>query len=81
MKKKAVQHQSIACTSPFECVYADLIGLKNNTKKWDRYILAIIDTFSKWLMAIPLTRMDAETVSIQEERCKTTNMGLFSTVF
>ena len=48
---------------PFDRIAMDISGPYHSSKHGYRYILAIIDYFSKYPVLIPLKRMDAETVA------------------
>ncbi|KAF0160877.1 MAG: hypothetical protein FD157_4172 [Rhodocyclaceae bacterium] len=47
---------------PFERVHIDLVGPLANSKGY-RYILVMVDAFTKWVEAIPLRDKSAETVA------------------
>ena len=46
----------------FERVHIDLMGPMANSHGY-KYILVIIDAFSRWIEAVPLTNKRAETVA------------------
>jgi hypothetical protein len=50
---------------PFERIAMDISGPYHQSKHGYRFILAIIDYFSKYTVLIPLKRIDAETVAIK----------------
>ena len=54
--------QPIRTNDVFERVHIDLIGPMANSHGY-RYVLVIIDAFSRWLEAVPLTNKRAETVA------------------
>jgi transposase InsO family protein len=55
--------QSILVGKPFERIAIDICGPFRPSKYGFRYILALIDYFSKYPVLIPLKRIDAETVA------------------
>jgi hypothetical protein len=48
---------------PFEKCYLDIVGPLPETQKRNKYILTPQDELSKFLVAIPIPRQDAETVA------------------
>jgi hypothetical protein len=54
--------QPILTNDVFERVHMDLIGHMANSHGYT-YVLVIIDAFSRWIEAIPLTNKRAETVT------------------
>ena len=65
-KKHAVKSRSLVkfpVTSRFRTVHMDLVGPLKRTKRSREYILTMMDRFSRWLVAVPLTNIRAETVA------------------
>jgi hypothetical protein len=54
--------QPIISTHPLDLIEIDFVGPLPTSRRNFRYILSIIDHFSKFAMAIPTTRMDSGTV-------------------
>jgi len=48
---------------PFERIAIDISGPFHHSKHGHRYIMAVIDYFSKFLVLIPLRRIDTETIA------------------
>jgi transposase InsO family protein len=48
---------------PFEKIAIDISGPFHHSKHSHRYIMAVIDYFSKFLVLIPLRRIDTETIA------------------
>ena len=55
--------QNISAGFPNECLGIDLIGPLPTTPRENRYILVMVDYFTKWCEAAPLKRTDAHTVA------------------
>ena len=55
--------QSIITNKPFEIVGIDIAGPYPETKQGNRFILGIIDYFSKYVSLIPLKQITAENVA------------------
>ena len=52
-----------AIDEPFQRVAVDIVGPLKRTKRGNRYILTLMDFASRYPEAIPLRRIDAETVA------------------
>ncbi|XP_018648667.1 KRAB-A domain-containing protein [Schistosoma mansoni] len=50
-------------TGPHQRVGIDIMGPLTTTKKGNRYILVMVDYFTKWCEAVPLPQQDALTVA------------------
>jgi transposase InsO family protein len=61
--KECAPLQSTVVGEPFERIAIDISGPYRPSKHGHRYILAIIDYFSKFPVLIPLRRVDANTVA------------------
>jgi transposase InsO family protein len=48
---------------PFERIHIDILGPSSTTKQGNKYILVIIDQFTKWLEWYPLPSQNAETIA------------------
>ncbi|VDP93771.1 unnamed protein product [Echinostoma caproni] len=48
---------------PNEIVGVDIVGPLTQTDRGNRFILVMVDYFTKWCEVVPLDRMDAETVA------------------
>ena len=55
------EHGRLPCTRRFKVVHLDLVGPLDRTKAGKRYILTMMDRFSRWVEAIPLARETAAT--------------------
>jgi hypothetical protein len=51
-------------TKPLTRVHADILGPLPTTQKNNKYILGIVDSFSKWLIAVPM--VDQTAISVVE---------------
>ncbi len=60
-KHKGQRYPRIA-TRPFETISCDLVGALPITDKGNRYILTIMDRFTRYTVAVPLQRQTAEAV-------------------
>ena len=49
--------------SPMQRVHMDILGPLPITKRGNKYILMVIDQFTKWLECLPLPNQNAETVA------------------
>ncbi|KAH7719649.1 hypothetical protein AAVH_12899 [Aphelenchoides avenae] len=56
-------HMMPVARSPFERVHADIMGPIPITGRQHRYILVVVDSFTKWLIAEPIVDQKATTVS------------------
>lgn len=48
---------------PFDRIHLDILGPLPQTLNGNRYILTIVDAFSKWLIGVPMVDQTAQTVS------------------
>ena len=48
---------------PLQRVSMDILGPLPETKRQNRYILVIGDYFTKWMEALPMSNMEAQTVA------------------
>lgn len=55
--------QSVTAGYPNEIVGADLIGPLPETPRGNRYILVMVDYFTKWCEAVPIAQADTVTVA------------------
>jgi transposase InsO family protein len=55
--------QQICSSQPFERVCIDICGPFERTRNGHKYVLGIIDHFSKFIVLVPLRRVDATTVA------------------
>jgi len=53
----------IEANYPWELVCIDIWGPVTRSRSGNRYVLTVIDAFSKWALAIPLPTKDASTVA------------------
>ena len=49
--------------APFEVISIDIVGRLPTTKNGDKYILSILDTFSRWPILVPIPDCKANTVA------------------
>ena len=56
-------YQPYVSERPWQRACMDLVGPLPETDDGNRYLLTIVDTFSKWPMAIPLPNKKAETIA------------------
>lgn len=49
---------------PHQQVGIDIMGLLTTSKNGNRYILVMVDYFSKWCEAVPMPQQDALTVTL-----------------
>ena len=61
---RKVPHGQIESTSPWDMLSIDVIDLFFGSKKGERYILSIIDCFSKYLILVP--HLDYITPSVSK---------------
>jgi hypothetical protein len=54
--------QPIVSSYPLDLVEIDFVGPLPSSRRQNRYILSIIDHFSKYALALPTTRQDSRTV-------------------
>ena len=62
-RPRKVPHGQIESTSPWDMLSIDVMGPFIGSKKGERYILSIIDCFSKYLILVPLRDHAASSVS------------------
>jgi transposase InsO family protein len=62
-KGKAPMEITTTATRPFEKCCLDMVGPLPETQEGNKYILTFQDELSKYLVAIPVPRQDAETVA------------------
>ena len=62
-RPRKVPHGQIESTSPWDMLSIDVMGPFIGSKKGERYILSIIDCFSKYLILVPLRDHTAPSVS------------------
>ena len=62
-RPRKVLHGQIESTSPWDMLSIDVMGPFIGSKKGERYILSIIDCFSKYLILVPLRDHTAPSVS------------------
>ena len=62
-RPRKVPHGQIESTSPWDMLSIDVMGPFVGSKKGERYILSIIDCFSKYLILVPLRDHTAPSVS------------------
>lgn len=62
-RKKAALRQYHA-GSPMERVHLDILGPFNISTKGNRYVLVMVDQFTKWLECVPLPDQSAEKIAI-----------------
>ena len=60
--RQGLQHPHIS-DRPWQRAYMDLVGPLPESDNHSTYILTIVDSFSKWPMAIPLPNKRAETIA------------------
>src|SRR5215467_14505768 len=48
---------------PFQMVGVDIVGPMKISKKGNRYILVVVDLFTKWAEAYPLNNIEAITIT------------------
>lgn len=58
-KKEKFPLQIYNVGSPFDKVQMDILGLLSTTSKGNRYLLIIIDYFTKWVEALSLKNIKA----------------------
>jgi exodeoxyribonuclease III len=54
---------SYGATEPFSKIYIDLVGPFPTTKKGNRFVLTILDGFTRWPIAIPIPNRTAEVIA------------------
>ena len=62
-RPRNVPQGQIESTSPWDILSIDVVGPFVSSKKGERYILSIIDCFSKYLILVPLKDHTTSTVS------------------
>jgi hypothetical protein len=60
--RQGLQHPHIS-SRPWQRAYMDLVGPLPESDNHSTYMLTIVDSFSKWPMAIPLPNKKAETIA------------------
>jgi hypothetical protein len=60
---KAPMEITTTARQPFEKCCLDIVGPLTETQAGNKYILTFQDELSKFLVAIPVPRQDAETVA------------------
>ena len=68
IKTKEITKQ-LTAEEPFEKIYIDICGPLKETVRRERYILAIIDQFSRYICLTPIRKQDEDTIvrTIQEK--------------
>ena len=56
--------ESVASQYPFEKLSWDIIGPLPQTSSGNKYIVIVIDLFSKWVEAFPMKSTDTETLAL-----------------
>ena len=67
-RPRKVPHRQIESTSPWDMLSIDVMGPFIGSEKGERYILSIIDCFSKYLILVPLR--DHTTPSVSKALCE-----------
>ena len=62
-RPKKVPQGQIESVSPWDMLSVDVMGPFKSSRKGERYILSLIDCFSKYLILVPLRDHTAATVS------------------
>ena len=62
-RPRKVHQGQIQCTSPWNILSIDVLGPFVSSRRVERYILSIIDCFTKYLILVPLKDHTASTVS------------------
>ena len=57
------EYEKFPITSRFKTVHTDIVGPIRTTASGKRYIMTIMDRFSRWMEAVPLRSMEAETIA------------------
>ena len=55
--------QNFQAGSPGDRVYLDILGPFKESERQNKYVLMIIDQFSRWLEIVPLPNQEAETIA------------------
>ena len=63
-KRKRAGMMEYHAGSPMERVHLDVLGPFNISSKGNKYVLGMIDQFTKWLECVPLPDQSAEKIAI-----------------
>ncbi|CAD6197052.1 unnamed protein product [Caenorhabditis auriculariae] len=62
-EKSSPQKKLPVTSSPFERCHIDVLGPLPITINENRYVLTIVDAFSKWIIAVPLPKQDSAAIN------------------